>query len=167
MHDDIDAGLVEAGRLVQQLSFELEAILHKVGTNDSMSALLERAAVCWDWAELAFTRPSPEHVRAFRDVCVLLRPCMDQTLYPLATEFSQVSRSWPSVENLCAQYMCLARRVRMAMAAGRRSRYRVHPDTDRHFPIPGDVVTAAGSWGGSRRIRGEAFVGHWSHLQLR
>ena len=140
MHDDIDAGLVEAGCWAQKLSFEMDAILHKVGTNDSMSGLLESSAVCWDWAELAFTRPSSRHVQAFQDACKRLVPCMEQTMYPLGSEFNQVSRRWPSMDELCAQYMILARRVREAMTAGR--------SPGRASMIPSDVAKDAGCTSG-------------------
>lgn len=139
MHDDIDAGLVEAGRLAVAMGTELHAILGKVGMNDSMSALVRNAATCWDWADLAFRRPVPEEVHAFRATCALLRPCLQHTYYPIGNDFARVVREWPSDADLCRQYMCLAGRVRAATQAAQRGHA-----TATH--IPKEVVDDAQTW---------------------
>ena len=117
LHDDIDQGLAQASRLAVAMGSELHAILGKVGMNDSMSELLQNASKCWDWADLAFRRPVPEHVTAFRAICVLLRPCLRHTYYPVSSDFGGVVREWPSDADLSIQYMCLAGRVRATMKA--------------------------------------------------
>jgi hypothetical protein len=55
------------------LGEEVSSILGSVGVNDSMSALLNSAALCWDWSRLVFDRPAVADVQAFRCAAQLLR----------------------------------------------------------------------------------------------
>ena len=142
LHDDIDAGFVEAQRMARFFSEELHSIMGRVGTNDTMSALLDKSALCWDWTELAFRRPVTDEVRAFERVSDILRPCMENTQYPFGSEFAGVIHAWPSSATLCAQYLKLAERVRRAMSAGRRHRVA----QEAAVKVPDDVAKDAATW---------------------
>ena len=142
LHNDIDAGLVEAHRVAHHFSEELDSIMGKVGTNDTMIELLDNSALCWDWVELAFRRPVPDEVRAFERVSDILRPCMENTQYPLRSEFAGVIHAWPNGATLCAQYVALLRRVRIAMSTGRRHR----AAQGAAAKVPDDVAKDAATW---------------------
>ncbi len=135
VHDAVDEALSSGIDLLEKLNVEFDAILHSVGCNDDMSALLRCSAVCWDWAFLISNRPSVEHVRAFRTVVGMLRPLLIQTLYPAGAQYGGVSPHWPNDETLCAQYMLLAQRVRKAASGA--------------SDVPDDVRRAAHDWVGA------------------
>ena len=105
--------------LLEKLNFEFDAILHSVGCNQDMSALLRDSATCWDWSVLILQSPSVQRRLAFRRVVEKLRPILIQTLYPTGNPFGGVSPYWPSDDVLCMQYMKLARRVRDAASGAK------------------------------------------------
>ena len=140
LHDDIDLGLVEAGKLSAAMWDELHAIFGKVGMNDSMSTLLENAAKCWDWAHLAIRKPGREHIHAFQATYALLQPCLQHTYYQIGSIFARVAREWPSVDALCGQYMHLLLRVRTALQAAQHGHEAAGP------PVPEEVVDNARKW---------------------
>ena len=137
VHDAVDEALAAGLDLLEKLNQEFDGILHSVGCNDDMSALLRHSALCWDWAVLITRPPTVEHVNAFQAVIRMLRPLLVQTLYPEGagggvSPFGGVSPCWPNDETLCMQYMALARRVRRA-ASGARN-------------VPCEVVSVAKDW---------------------
>ena len=148
-HDDIDAALVQAGKLISGLSTELRGMLHQVGMNDSMSELLDAAGTCWDWASLVFNRPNVEHVRAFAVVARVLEPCMAFTYYPFDRAFRAVEHQWPGCDPLCGQYVKLTERVRSARACSERVRSAGATGAGAlryGANIPEDVVEEAKDW---------------------
>ncbi len=72
-YEAVDEALASTSALLHKLRTEFHEILTTVGCNDDMSELLTKSAMCWDWETLAVSRPTAEHVRAFRDVALILR----------------------------------------------------------------------------------------------
>jgi hypothetical protein len=156
-HDCIDEALVEAGKLISALISELDQVLHRVGVNDCMGHLLNMSAVCFDWNTLVHKAPTAKHVTAFRDVCKRLGPCLQNTLYPTGPGFAGVEREWPSIDNLCAQYVWLTRRVRAAMWASRISsgldRLEAPEGAARRLDVPADVQDLRTRYVGLANVR--------------
>ena len=147
LHDGIDSALVAAGDLITKMHAEFSAVLHEVGMNASMGALIEAAAVCWDWSTLAFSKPEAAHIRALQKVNRLLQACMRNTYYPVAADFRVVPHAWPNMEDLGGQYLVLTRRVRSAVAAGAKAAGRLLvTGNDRVIQVPTEVATAARDW---------------------
>ena len=132
VHDAVDEALNSASDLLKRLHAEFDKILHSVGCNNDMSALLRDSAVCWDWSFLARHPPTAAHIRAFRSVIETLRPLLIHTLYPEGAEFGGVSPNWPETDTLCGQYPVLTRRVRRAASGAK--------------DVPREVRQAAADW---------------------
>ncbi len=78
-----------------------------------------------------------------------IRPCFIHTLYPHDPAFASVTASWPADSELCVQYMCLLRRVRLAAttASGRSSGLSLASQSSRgRRAVPEQVVDLAGKW---------------------
>ena len=119
LHEAVDEALHSGITLLEKLNEEFDAILHTVGCNTDMSALLRDSAACWDWSRLVFHRPSVQQIRAFGNVIKTLRPLLIQTYYPVGEPFGGVSPHWPDDDCLMMQYMKLTQRVRDAAAGAR------------------------------------------------
>lgn len=116
-HDSIDGALKAAAKLVVELHSELDGILGSVGVNDGMAKLLQNSSRCFDWGSLATHAPSAVDVKAFRQVASTMEPLMKLTEYPAHVDFDSVGHTWPTLDELCVQYMMLCRRVRDVAAA--------------------------------------------------
>jgi len=138
LHEAVDAALCSAVSLLEKLNMEFDAILHSVGCNVDMSALLQNSAACWDWSTLIFQRPSVQQVLAFKKVIEMLRPLLIRTYFPTGDPFGGVSPYWPDDSILCRQYMKLAQRVRDAAAGD--------------LAVPEEVRNAAREWVHDERI---------------
>ncbi len=123
--------------LLERLSEELGSILTGVGVNDSMSHLVAAAAACWDWPRLVFEPPAVADVRAFLALAAALRPCLEQTAFPVGIAgFESVPHRWPTADELGVQYSMLCSRVRRARAAAR----------DGNPSVPQTVRDCAAKW---------------------
>ena len=113
VHDAIDAGCVQAQRLLEKLRCDLAAVLGRVGVSESMNELVEAASVCWDWSYLVRSMPTAKHVQSFLLVFRALREFLEHTLWPSDEQFRVVKRTWAfSDVDICKQYLILMRRVR-------------------------------------------------------
>ena len=145
-HEAIDKALSSCLSLLRNLRTEFGSILQSVGCNEDVAALLRFSGEAFDWSTLVLHPPSVQQVRAFRNVARKLRPCMLHTVWPSAAYGRGVTRphggvelEWPRDETLCAQYLVLLRRVRMA-AAGDPS-------------VPQSVLEDAKSWTKAKEVR--------------
>ena len=91
LHEAVDVALRSAMLLLEKLNFEFDAVLHSVGCNQDMSALLRDSATCWDLSVRILQSPSVQRLLAFRRVVEQLRPILVQTLYPTGNPFGGVS----------------------------------------------------------------------------
>ena len=132
IHEECNAGLVEAEEFLKSLYDEISLILGAVGTNDSMGALLRGSGQCWDWSRLLFERPGVDDIRAFQTVCSSLSPLLAHTMFPEDPSFGTVEHRWPHGDVLAAQYMKLCERVRRAAASRHRVVQGVPEDVRRH-----------------------------------
>ena len=70
---DCNTAMARVDEFLVSLGEEVSSILASIGVNDSMSALLNSAALCWDWSRVVFERPAVADVQAFRCAALLLR----------------------------------------------------------------------------------------------
>ena len=143
-HDSLDGALKAATKVVVELHTELHHILGSVGVNDGMASLLHDASKCFDWGSLATKPPSADDVRAFGAVAKVMEPLMHLTEYPVHEDFQEVSRTWPTQDELCGQYMVLCRRVRAVYAAAKLNHG--HGGVPKNIRPPPEVVQAARRW---------------------
>ncbi len=122
VHSQMDDALRQSASFLASLHTELSAILGSVGTNEGMSSLLKACAVCWDWSTLVRERPRRHHVEAFLHVWRALNQLLQHTMWPGGEQFAGVTHAWPREQELAAQYMRLASRVREAAEAGMKAR---------------------------------------------
>ena len=89
-------------------------MFEREGENAGMRRLQEAMCLCFDWARLVSSKPTPQDIHAFGVVAELLLPYLRATHWPSVEAFPTVTHSWPNVVTLQYQYAGLARLVRVA-----------------------------------------------------
>ena len=154
IHNQVDEALVGLTSLFEHMLKEMSDILGGVGMNEDMGQLLKDSATAWDWSHLLFAPPTAQHTIAFRGVWRKLRGLLSRSEFPSGEVFERVEKCWPTEENLCVQYLCLARRARTAFQCakvfprplGEFGSLGLIPTSRRPLTVPAEVSRLAFDW---------------------